>query len=97
MRTMFYLCERLITLNLSSFDTSNVTDMQNIFAYCEILNGLDLRGFVFDKVVSFKYMFSYLIWDLKNTVKDIASLDWILTNDNDYSSAWTEQNFTKFS
>lgn len=87
MANMFQRCESLIVLNIVNFDTSNVTDMKNIFAYCISLESLDLRGFVFDKVTSFIYMFSYLKWDLKITVKDKASQDWILANDNDHSSA----------
>ena len=38
MSGMFYYCENLSELNLSSFNTNNVTDMSDIFLGCENLN-----------------------------------------------------------
>ena len=34
MATMFFKCDSLSTLDLTSFDTSKVTDMEAIFAWC---------------------------------------------------------------
>ena len=42
---MFHLCERLTSLDLSGFDTSNVTDMGGMFRSCSGLTSLDLSRF----------------------------------------------------
>ena len=38
MNYMFYCCKNLSELNLSSFNTNNVTIMYRIFSFCENLN-----------------------------------------------------------
>jgi len=40
MNSMFYNCSKLTTLDLSSFDTSNVTDMNHMFYNCSELTTL---------------------------------------------------------
>lgn len=45
MAIMFGNCERLTTLDLSSFDTSRVTNMDGMFSYCYSLTELDLSNF----------------------------------------------------
>ena len=35
MNGMFYYCSSLVNLNLSSFNTSNVTNMHSMFAFCK--------------------------------------------------------------
>ena len=42
MKSMFYNCSQLISLNLKSFETNNVTDMSYMFYNCRILSELDL-------------------------------------------------------
>ena len=42
---MFYKCENLYKLDLSSFNTNNVTDMSYMFSYCENLSELNLSSF----------------------------------------------------
>ena len=37
---MFYFCSNLISLDLESFDTSNITSMYRIFKGCVELNKL---------------------------------------------------------
>ncbi|MCD8027977.1 MAG: BspA family leucine-rich repeat surface protein [Erysipelotrichaceae bacterium] len=39
---MFQFCELLTSLDLSNFDTSNVTDMNCMFAGCVSLTDLDV-------------------------------------------------------
>ena len=58
MNDMFYLCERLSSLDVSSFDTSNVTDMHGMFYYCRSLTSLDLSNFNTSKVTDMSKMFS---------------------------------------
>ena len=42
---MFYYCSSLKTLNLSSFNTSNVTDMSKMFNECSSLEELNISYF----------------------------------------------------
>ena len=50
MANMFFNCSALTTLNLSNFNTSNVTDMANMFFYCRQLNTLNVTGWNCAKV-----------------------------------------------
>ena len=42
---MFYNCNSLTSLDVSNFNTSNVTDMSYMFAYCKLLTSLDISNF----------------------------------------------------
>ena len=42
---MFWDCESLTALDLSTFDTSKVTEMKGMFAGCKSLTALDLSRF----------------------------------------------------
>ena len=55
---MFYECRSLTTLDLSGFQTPNVTDMSYMFATCSALTSLDLSGFDTSNVWNMSYMFS---------------------------------------
>ena len=39
---MFYQCDKIIEINLSKFNTSQITDMSNMFAWCGLLSSLDI-------------------------------------------------------
>ena len=54
---MFSFCERLETLDVSSFDTSNVTSMATMFYFCLHLKSLDLSHFNTANVTDMSYMF----------------------------------------
>ena len=56
---MFSDCSSLSSLDLSSFDTSNVTDMTYMFSYCRSLESLDLSSFDTSNVTSMGGMFSF--------------------------------------
>ncbi len=59
MERMFAYCKYLNdSLNLSNFDTSNVTDMSMMFYDCETLTSLDLSNFDTSKVTNMYGMFS---------------------------------------
>ena len=45
MSFMFYLCKSLKELNVSSFDTKNVTNMLCMFNLCSSLPNLNLANF----------------------------------------------------
>ena len=54
---MFENCSSLTNLDLSSFDTSNVTDMYGMFDGCSSLTNLDLSGFNTSNVTDMSHMF----------------------------------------
>ena len=55
---MFSGCSSLKSLNLSGFDTSNVTNASNMFSGCSSLASLDLSSFDTSKVTDMSDMFS---------------------------------------
>ncbi|CCY94186.1 pF03382 family protein [Firmicutes bacterium CAG:884] len=55
---IFAGCSSLTSLDLSSFNTSNVTDMVEIFAGCSSLTSLDLSNFNTSNVTNMQGMFS---------------------------------------
>lgn len=57
MRYMFGNTKSLKELDVSSFNTSNVTDMSNMFYLCYKLYNLDLNGFDMSKVTKMTEMF----------------------------------------
>ena len=57
MQQMFYDCNKLVNLNMSSFDTSNVTNMNKMWYNCRSLTRLDLSNFDTSKVTGMNYSF----------------------------------------
>ena len=57
MSGMFEYCSFLTSLNLSSFNTSKVTDMRFMFDGCSSLTSLDLNSFNTSKVTDMRFMF----------------------------------------
>ena len=58
MSHMFSACKSLTNIDLSSFDTSNVTDMSYMFRFCEALTNIDLSSFDTSNVTDMSDMFS---------------------------------------
>ena len=58
MSSMFDGCSSLSTLDLSRFDTSQVTDMHAMFKNCKSLTTLDLSNFQTSEVKNMGEMFS---------------------------------------
>lgn len=58
MSSMFNGCSYLTSLDLSSFDTSNVADMAHMFHNCSNLTSLDISKFDTSSVTEAQYMFS---------------------------------------
>ena len=69
---MFDQCRSLTTLDLSNFDTSNVTSMNNMFYYCSNLTNLDVSHFNTSKVTSIGSMFGECS---SLTTLDLSSFD----------------------
>ena len=57
MNDMFYDCENLENINLSSFDTKNVDEMRCMFCDCKKLTYIDLSSFDFRNVENMINMF----------------------------------------
>ena len=71
-RRMFYVMSSLTTLNLSSFDTSKVTNMSNMFAHMRQLTALNLSNFNTSQVTDMGYMFE----DMSNLITlNLSSFD----------------------
>ena len=56
---MFRNCNALTKLNLSNFNTQNVTDMSDMFHCCYSLTSLNLSNFNTQNVTNMSGMFSY--------------------------------------
>ena len=54
---MFNNCQSITSLNLSGFDVSKVTNMNNMFKNCNKLTTLDISNFNMDKVTTYTDMF----------------------------------------
>ena len=74
MEQMFSWCNGLTSLDLSSFDTSQVTSMREMFDYCRSLTSLDLRNFDTSKVTNMLYMFN----NCSKLTEIIVSNKWVV-------------------
>ena len=57
-KNMFYNCQNLRSIDLSSFDTKDVTDMSGMFSNCYNLRSINLSSFNTQKVTNMNNMFS---------------------------------------
>lgn len=57
MSAMFSACSRLTHLNLSKFNTQNVTNMSGMFQYCTDLKTIDLSNFNTQNVIDMSSLF----------------------------------------
>ena len=55
---MFYNCNSITSLDLSGWNTSNVTNMSSMFCNCNSLTSLDLSGWNTSNVTDMRAMFS---------------------------------------
>jgi len=69
---MFALCTRLVSLNISNFNTSNVTNMGRMFESCQKITSLDLSNFNTEKVTNMNEMFSFCT---KLTLLNVSSFN----------------------
>ena len=56
---MFSYCESLESIDLSSFNTNNVTNMSYMFSGCKSLESIDLSLFNTNNVTNMSHMFSH--------------------------------------
>ena len=79
MTQMFYTCSSLVSLDLSSFNTSNCTNFGSMFDSCTNLVSLDLSNFDMSKATSYDDMF-YFCNKLTHIKCKQAFKDWCITN-----------------
>ena len=72
MTSMFFQCRKLTNVDVSCFDTSNVTNMSHMFYDCESLVNLDINGWNTSKVTDMSNMF-YDCKSLSNL--DVSNFD----------------------
>ena len=58
MNCMFCLCYSLISIDLSSFDTTKVRSLNSMFTFCRKLKSCNLSSFDTTKVKDLMYMFN---------------------------------------
>ena len=54
---MFYHCNEMVSVDLSGFDTHDVTNMSSMFSGCRSLTSVDLSGFDTSSVTDMSFMF----------------------------------------
>ena len=78
---MFYDCDKLTSLDVSSLDTSKATDMKYMFDYCSSLQTLDVSNFDTSKVTDMYAMFG----DCKSLqTLDVSNFDTSKVTDMNY-------------
>ena len=80
MYEMFYNCNSLTSLDVSNWDTSNVTDMSSMFFHCSDLISLDVTNFDTSNVTDMSSMFSYC-----NSLTSLDLSNWDTSNVTDMS------------
>ena len=70
MSNMFFLCSSLKELNLSNFNTDNVTNMCWMFNECSLLKELNISNFNTNNVTNMSYMFFGCLDELKMKIRN---------------------------
>ena len=96
MSSMFSFCSSLKEINLSSFNTNQVTDMSYMFSHCSSLKEINLSSFNTNQVTNMSSMFYHChslkeinlssfntnqVTDMRGMFYDCSSLDELNTND----------------
>jgi surface protein len=66
---MFYYCKSLKSIDLSSFNTNNVTNMRYMFHNCSSLKSIDLSSFNTNNATDMSFMFYYCSSLKKENIK----------------------------
>ena len=77
MTSMFSYCSSLTSLDLSSFNTSKITNMSYLFDDCTKLKNLNISNFDFTNVTIYTNIFHSVPNDCYILVKDATAKDWI--------------------
>jgi surface protein len=88
---MFYNCRALTSLNVSSFDTSKVTDMFGTFGYCHKLSVIDVSSWNTSLVTNMNNMFS----TCEELLTIYASNNFVTTSVTDSDHMWSDSHKLK--
>jgi surface protein len=77
---MFSGCSSLVSLDLSNFDTSKVTEIGYMFGSCYNLTTINLSNADFSNVIEKEGMFDGVPINSTITVKDETQKEWIANN-----------------
>lgn len=85
MQGMFWGCLRLTSLDVSSFNTSNVTDMNAMFGLCSNVTSLDVSNFNTSNVTDMNSMFQgcgmLISLDLSNfNTQSVINMDYMFSS-----------------
>lgn len=92
MSWIFLSCNSISNLDLSHFNTSNVTNMSYMFNGCNNLTNLDLSSFDISKITNMLSMFSNMPTNALIYVKDETTQNLVLTSNNNRPTSWTTDN-----
>ena len=104
-RFLFRNCDNIESVDLSSFDSSNVNNMNYMFGKCHFLKEVDLSNLVTDKVKDMSYMFAKcaslekIIFPSSFNTKNVEKMDFMFINCTElseiqFSSSFTTNNVT---
>ena len=87
MSNMFENCDNLTSLDVTNWDTSNITNMSSMFDYCNSLTTLDVSNFDTSNVTDMSNMFyncnSLTSLDVSNwDTSNVISMDWMFSECN---------------
>ena len=71
---MFYECSALKELNLSNFNTNNVSNMNHMFNKCSSLKELNCANFNAKKITNINEIFWGCSGELKKKIKKILKI-----------------------
>jgi len=74
MRAMFEYCYALEAVNVSNFNTENVTNMKDMFLKCYSLKEIDISDFSFKNYNDIESMFEQCSEELKMKIKKQKNL-----------------------
>ena len=74
---MFDGCRSMTKLDVSKFDTSNVTNMNAMFRNCHRLTNLNLKNATFDNVTNYTSMFVNVPTNINVITKNETAKAWL--------------------
>ena len=90
MSFMFSGCRGFTSLDLSSFNTSNVTNMNWMFANCKGLTNLDLRNIDIIKVTNYTNIFYNVPSNTVIYVSTEEMKEWVLDKQSSFTNIQVE-------
>ena len=96
---MFRNCNNIISVDLSSFDSSDVTNMNYMFGKCHYLKEVELSNLITDKVTDMSYMFDkcfnlkQIIFPKSFNTKNVEKMEFMFLSCSNLSDIKFSSNF----